>query len=295
MKIVIITECTAREMIVVQKVVDEFPDTIIIQPVYPKRRKKLSSLPKRALMKRQYNLLKKKCDVKIQIPKTPKHLLLPSSQLNSQNGVEIIKEQTPDVLITCRAPILCEEIIQAPSIAAVNVHYGIAPKYRGNDSIFWALYHQDFKHLGGCLHYITKGVDTGNILAKVYPALSEADDEASIGIKTSKLLAETLTEYLHIITSLGISVPGEKQKSKGRNYKYSERTLFKSLSLLSLLHFKKIRIPSTPTKIVTFFPTEKNKAPKKSSILAIKNHQNPQKTITKLIGKCHLFIKLYMT
>lgn len=258
MKIVIISECTAREMIVVQQIINHFPATEVIQPTYPKKRRKLSALPKRILMKRQYNLLREKIFGKNPIPKPPNHQTLPASKLNTGDGLELLKSMAPDILITCRAPLLSREILQSPKIAAINVHYGIAPKYRGNDSLFWALYSGDHKHLGGCLHYISEGVDTGNILAAAYPDLSSKDNEISIGIKTSRLLAETLIEYLYVISHTGKLSPGRPQVETGKNYKYSERTLLKCLRVLFPHYFfKRKSILSTPARIDRYFSAGK--------------------------------------
>ena len=46
---------------------------------------------------------------------------------------------------------------------ALNVHMGIAEKYRGLDSNLWAFYHHDYKSIGVTLHKLDRRLDTGQV------------------------------------------------------------------------------------------------------------------------------------
>jgi hypothetical protein len=54
----------------------------------------------------------------------------------------------PAVVVVFGAPILRAGVLSLGSHATVNVHLGIPPKYRGNNTIFWALKQRDFDHVG---------------------------------------------------------------------------------------------------------------------------------------------------
>ena len=43
----------------------------------------------------------------------------------------------------------------------LNVHRGIASEYRGLDSEFWAIYHNDFNNIGVTIHKVDEHLDTG--------------------------------------------------------------------------------------------------------------------------------------
>ena len=46
---------------------------------------------------------------------------------------------------------------------------GVAPYYRGNGCNFWAGYDHNFHLIGATIHFISKGLDSGNIIKTVVP------------------------------------------------------------------------------------------------------------------------------
>ncbi|GGF48770.1 formyl transferase [Echinicola rosea] len=259
MKIVVISECKAREMIVVNRILQFQPRAVVVQPSFAKKRKKRSfgDLATRLLAKLRYRALKRNLAV---VDDGSSGILnkvtFDSKMLNSPEGIEFLKRLSPDLLITCRAPLLSQEVTQIPKLATVNVHYGIAPEYRGNDTLFWALYEKNYEKVGGTIHHISQGVDTGNILAKVYPALVPGDDETSIDIKTSQLLADTLYQYLEEISQARQPIRGVTQQHKGKNYRATDRTPAKSLKMQFRNLLGNSSIPSQEQKVETFFEQE---------------------------------------
>jgi hypothetical protein len=69
------------------------------------------------------------------------------------NGTSWIREPFVDDLIAARA---------------INLHAGIAPEYRGTACNFWAEYDHRPDLVGTTLHYLSKGLDTGPILERVF-------------------------------------------------------------------------------------------------------------------------------
>ncbi|AGA77259.1 formyl transferase [Echinicola vietnamensis] len=259
MKIVVISECKAREMIVINKILQFQPRTVVVQPTFGKKKKKRSveMLIKRLLTKFRYQRLKRKIAEKgIEHPDILNRVPFDAQKLNAPEGVEFLKRLSPDLLITCRAPLLSNEITQIAKIATINIHYGIAPEYRGNDTLFWALYHKDYQHIGGTIHHISQGVDTGNILARAYPALAADDDETSVDIKTSTLLGEALYSYLQKLSQARQPILGVIQHSKGTNYRAKDRTVQKSLTMLFRNMIGKATIPLQNQKVETHFDEE---------------------------------------
>ncbi|WP_373493372.1 formyl transferase [Aquiflexum sp.] len=154
-------------------------------------------------------------------------------ELKNEIGIELLNSIAPDIIFTCRAPILRPEILNIPRFGSINVHFGIAPKYRGNNTLFWALMNNDSKNIGACVHYINKGVDRGNILAKAFPALTRNESEVSIDLKTLTLVAEAAVTVLKKIEKDEKKPIGLVQNKLGKNYKHTERTFFLNLKYLS--------------------------------------------------------------
>ena len=145
--------------------------------------------------------------------------------INLPEGVQLLKSLAPDILITNGAPILKQEVINTAKVAALNIHFGIAPFYRGNDTVFWALYRNDFEKVGGCIHYLSKGIDDGNLLAYVYPQLDENDDHITVIIKTAKLLSTAAIEVIRKIEKVETIPVGQEQTVKGTNFRLKDKTL----------------------------------------------------------------------
>lgn len=259
MKIVIISECKAREMLVVDKVLTHFPRTVVLQPTFKGRKKKkrsLSTFINKALYKIRYRSLKKLAEKESNCTFVPNLIPFPADQINTKEGIAFIKSLQPDLLVTCRAPLLKPEIITIPKIAAINLHYGIAPNYRGNDTLFWALYHNDFEHIGGTIHHISQGVDTGNILAKAYPSLSPDDNETTLDIKTSKLLADALVNYLQVLVHSDLLLTGLPQTEKGSNFKAADRTLYHNIDMICRNMTGTDPLPYKKERVETYYKPE---------------------------------------
>jgi len=161
---------------------------------------------------------------------------------NTPVGTAHIKSLSPDILITCRAPIISNELIRTPKIAAINIHTGIVPQYRGNDTIFWPLYYSDFDYFGGTIHLLSEGLDKGNVLIQVRPDLHPSDGLFSLEFKTTLRLADALLYILKTIETGSPNLTGKPQEFKGRNFKASKRTPGKSLNYL----FRRIKGTSRP-------------------------------------------------
>jgi hypothetical protein len=249
MKIVIISQCSPREKIVVHEIIKNFYEVVLIHSKASKSLVNKVQKPKNGSKAKSQTFFDKNGlrffhkFHKISIQRkagnfNPENhdftkIDFPFSEINTEKGIGLLRSLQPDILFTCNAPILKGEILEIPRIAAINVHYGIPPHYRGNDTLFWAYIKKDFDNLGGCLHYTTKGVDKGNILAEVFPSLEPKDGLVEVDIKTSELLAKAAVKILKSIENCGEIPKGKVQVEKGRNYKLHEKTLFHYLGYLA--------------------------------------------------------------
>lgn len=65
---------------------------------------------------------------------------------------------------------LCDYLIRN---RAINIHMGLSPFYRGTDCNFWALMDGNFKHVGSTIHYLSDGLDNGDIIYHALPKYFE--------------------------------------------------------------------------------------------------------------------------
>jgi methionyl-tRNA formyltransferase len=111
---------------------------------------------------------------------------------------------------------------------------------------------KDFQNIGGTIHYISKGVDTGNILARVYPTLKPADGELDLISKTAQLLAKASVVVLKKIEKSESAPPGRIQIKEGRNFKNAERTFLISMKFFLSRKMRVHRNESVPEKVEFF-------------------------------------------
>lgn len=81
----------------------------------------------------------------------------------------------PDFILSFQAvPILRAPLIALPRVAALNLHYGLLPRYRGVSPIAWAIINGETE-TGVTLHHIDTGVDSGPIVASRPVPIGPAD------------------------------------------------------------------------------------------------------------------------
>lgn len=263
MNIVIISNCSPRDILVLQHLRTGFDNVIIIRHKrsnsFLKRRPKnqghFAFIGKKVLSRLRNNSLRKKSPVISLDDSNFKIIDFDHGRINSQDGLEMLRSLDTDLLVTCHAPLLSGSVLKVAKVAAINVHYGIPPQYRGFDTLFWPWFKKDSDHIGGSIHYINAGVDTGDVLAKVYPALEKSDSETDFDIKTADLLGIALTKVLAFIINEGHIPIGERQVGKGRNYKRVDRTLWISIKAI-LFHNLGMINPKPRKAKIDFFLTK---------------------------------------
>lgn len=52
---------------------------------------------------------------------------------------------------------------------AINIHMGLSPFYRGSSCNFWAINDGKPEYVGATIHYLSKGLDSGKIIAHCLP------------------------------------------------------------------------------------------------------------------------------
>ena len=90
--------------------------------------------------------------------------LIHTRDVNSQEMIQLLRQTKPDlIIIACFDQLVGKAVLEIPRVAAINIHPGLLPDYRGPAPNFWALL-RDEKQVGVTVHLIDETFDTGAVL-----------------------------------------------------------------------------------------------------------------------------------
>ena len=184
----------------------------------------------------------------LQPPLPKKTVELLHSEINEPKGIALLRDLNPDLLLVVGAPLLKSQVFTIPRYGALNLHFGCAPDYRGLDTIFWALYHRDFRRIGITIHYMDAKLDHGRILARGFPIMDPDDNETTLFIKCVKLLVEMLPQ---VLLRFGENPPRPAEgtrASEGRLFLARERRFRHNLYYAFRRKLMRERLPKLPER-----------------------------------------------
>ncbi len=107
-----------------------------------------------------------------------------------------LRDAEADVfVVVAYGQILSQEILDIPSLACVNVHGSILPKYRGAAPIQRCLFDGE-KTTGITTMLMDAGMDTGPMLLKAFAGISLLDNADSLADRLAEIGADLLVETL---------------------------------------------------------------------------------------------------
>jgi hypothetical protein len=77
--------------------------------------------------------------------------------------IRSVRALRPHLGLVYGSPILKPELFEVPSLGTLGIHHGKVPEYRGNKTMFWAMYNQE-ETAGVTIQKINAGLDTGLIV-----------------------------------------------------------------------------------------------------------------------------------
>lgn len=86
-----------------------------------------------------------------------------SSDLNSREFIEKLKQFSPDVIINQTELLLKEEILSVPKIGIINRHASLLPHFRGRLGSWWS-HAAEPPEYGVTIHFVDKEIDSGPII-----------------------------------------------------------------------------------------------------------------------------------
>jgi methionyl-tRNA formyltransferase len=105
--------------------------------------------------------------------------------INSPDYVEWIKALQPDVIAVCGTSMLGEPILGITPII-LNLHSGLSQKYRGTWTTLWTIYNEEPEYVGYTVHFVTAGVDDGDVIYQGRPIICEDDNHETLYVKVVK-------------------------------------------------------------------------------------------------------------
>ncbi|MGA7180306.1 MAG: formyl transferase [Thiobacillaceae bacterium] len=170
--------------------------------------------------------------------------------INHPDVLRMARELKPDLICVFGTSLIRGKLLKEGRLGMVNLHGGLSPEYRGADCTFWALYNGEPEKVGCTLHFINEGIDTGNLIAHISPAISEGDTELPLFWRAVK---DSATAYVEFIRRLAAGERfGVPQSEKGQLYQVKQRGLKQEQELDRRLRDGLLTQVSVPPRVVWF-------------------------------------------
>ena len=109
----------------------------------------------------------------------PKEKIFEISDMKNENTYDFIKKADPDIILSIYwRYLLPEEIFSYPKYGCINYHAAMLPYNRGKNPNVWPIIENT--PAGVTLHYIDKGIDTGEIIAQKEVEVEHIDTGESL-------------------------------------------------------------------------------------------------------------------
>jgi hypothetical protein len=140
------------------------------------------------------------------------------TSLNSAEAREAIARLAPDILVVHATGILKPATYEVARLAAINIHCGVLPEYRGHASTFWSLSRGDYGNIGVTLHLVAPTVDTGALvrLGRVTP--TAGDNDISLWFRAFRLGVDLLLDSVREAQASGSLSTGRYEGAFGPHY-----------------------------------------------------------------------------
>ena len=150
----------------------------------------------------------------IDLPKSSP--LVYTDDINSEKTKEFIRKSKPDLILISGTSLIKNDIITLmPTGTMINMHTGLSPYYRGGPCTFWCLYNAELEYLGVTIHFMTPGIDSGNIiLSSRMMDITPDDNEATLDCKVIKLGVSLMLKAIEMFFDRRIKAIPQWEKGK---------------------------------------------------------------------------------
>ena len=166
---------------------------VVTQPDKPAGRdQKLTPSPiKKA--SQQFNVAGATAEYKLELP------VLQPPRIKARDSVDTIRALKPDLIVVMAyGQILPREVLEIPTIACLNLHASLLPRWRGAAPIQAAIAAGD-RETGITVMYMDEGLDTGDILLQRKIEIAPDESGASLHDKLAQIAQEALAEAILLL------------------------------------------------------------------------------------------------
>lgn len=118
--------------------------------------------------------------------------MISKDELNSEKIRKILKDNSPDLLMTYGCHMLTDETLQSVQGEKWNCHGGLSPWYRGAITHFWPSYMLEPQMTGMTIHELTQQLDAGDIVHQCAARLIRGDTLHQLAARAVMQLGEEL-------------------------------------------------------------------------------------------------------
>lgn len=127
--------------------------------------------------------------------------LLIHENINSEEFIEQIKKYEADLFVSMSFDQIFGKVIrELPPLKTINCHAGKLPFYRGRNILNWVLIN-DEKEFGITVHYVDKGIDTGDIILQKVYEITDEDSYATLLERAYEGCAVLLYDAIKLVQS----------------------------------------------------------------------------------------------
>lgn len=170
------------------------------------------------------------CDTSRSLERVQAHYF---GTLNSADSIRCLASLDWDFAIVSGAGRIKSEMLSLIAGKSLNVHIGIAEKYRGLDTNLWAIYHSEVENIGVTLHELEDELDTGNIFFQETLVVTPDINMLNLRYFETILALELLEKALHQFCDGRLK--GRAQVEVGRYYSFMPAVLKEHLSISKLI------------------------------------------------------------
>lgn len=137
------------------------------------------------------------------LPENVRVFPMKSEDINKLAPSDIRLALECDVAIVFGASYIRPPIVDAlVDRGALNIHMGTCPYYRGSGCNFWAIYDGYPEYVGGTIHSLTRGLDTGPMLGHALPNPRDGEslDGFALGMRS---VSDAFDALIDLITTPG--------------------------------------------------------------------------------------------
>ena len=132
------------------------------------------------------------------LPNNVRTLSVKSGDLNKLSNLQIHEALNSDIYVVFGSSYIKGWLIDfLVEHGAINIHMGLSPYYRGSSCNFWALYDSNPSYVGATIHYLSKGLDSGDMLFHCIPKLQNKDSSFDFTMRSVLVAQKALVSAVN--------------------------------------------------------------------------------------------------